>query len=192
MFLMIIANILGFFFFLYFLWRKLKEDYQYERIFNLGFSTIIGIFISHLFILYFHLSYQFWIYLLGAILGSSFLVVKQRMKFFEVFEGLTVGLYAYSIIVYLSDAITSKSLNSFLLFWFSSISMLVYFYLNSKYRSFVWYKSGRVGFSSMVSLIIFFISRAVMFRSNLLEVIFSVSATLLLIGLLYNLSRSED
>ena len=39
---MLIANIFGIFIFFFILWKILKDDYPYEKIFNLGFLIVFG------------------------------------------------------------------------------------------------------------------------------------------------------
>lgn len=197
---MLIANILGVFIFFYLLWRTLKEDYSYEKIFNLSFLIILGALLASLILLYLKTSFWFWILLLASFSGFLIGILKQKMKFFETFEGFVIGILPWIGLVFISDAIKNSSLSSFLAFWAILILVFLYFFLNSFYRTFTWYKSGRFGFSGVFVAIVFFIIRAasslffpsVISFAGKFEVYLSGSAALLLMVLLYNLARKEE
>ena len=57
---MIIANILGIFILLL-LWRTLKDDYQYEKIFNLAFLILFGFIAGSTLSVYVLNDYWFWL-----------------------------------------------------------------------------------------------------------------------------------
>lgn len=199
MFLMLIANIFGLFILFYFFWKTLKDDYQYEKIFNLATTTSIGLCLSLIINYYIPNLYWFWIILFGFFISFEISVYKQKMNFFESFQGLTIGSLSWLGTIYLYDAVKNASLHSFLAFWVTSICIALYFFFNAHYRSFTWYKSGKVGFSGILTLIIFFILRTVASLISInvfsfagkLEVFFSGSTALLLFILLYNLARND-
>ncbi len=191
MFMMIIANILGVFLFLYLFWKTLKEDYLYEQIFNLAFLILIGVLIGFITSNFIFKDYWFWMILLGSLLGFSLGVIKQKMKFFESLEGYAIGLLPWIGLFYLTDSIKHSSLSLFLASWAVVLTVFIYFFCKSHYRSFTWYKSGRVGFAGVIALIVFFITR-IIFTFGSIEMYFSISATLLLSFLLYNLFKKND
>lgn len=186
MFAMLIANVLGIFILLFLLWRTLKEDYSFEKIFNLGFLILIGYFISLVLSKYVVSNMWFWIILLGIIAGFTVGILKQKMKFFESFEALIVGLLSWVSFVFLSDSINKFSLISFLAFWISFVCIFIFYFLTSHYRSYSWYKSGKVGFAGVITAILFFIFRCLLFL-NIYEIIFSGTIVLTLFLLLYKL-----
>lgn len=197
---MVIANILGIFILFYFLWHKLKEDYQYEKIFNLAFLILFGFLIGHLVSRYFLPDYWFWINLSGILLGFAIGIKRQKMKFFESFEGLAIGSLSWVSLIFLSDSINNSSLYSFLAFWMTLICIFLFFFVASHYRTFSWYKSGRVGFAGVLTALVFFIFRLIasIFFQNVIslsgefEVYLSSSVVMVLFLIIYSLSRSTE
>ncbi len=197
---MVIANILGLFLFFFLIWSSLKDDYHYEKVFNLGFSGIFAILLSNFVSRYIYQEYWFWITILFLTAAFLAVVKKQKMKFFETLEAYFVGLSPWLALVYLADSITKSSLASYVAFWASLIFIFIYFYFKSHYRSFNWYKAGKVGFSGIVTLLIYFLFRTIVsfFNNSVVsmagkyEIYLSGSASLLLIVLMYNLFKSND
>lgn len=197
---MVIANILGIFLFFYLIWRNLKEDYHYEKVFNLGFiglsAFLLANFVSH----FISGPFWFWILILFLLLGFLIVVKKQRMKFFETIEAYFVGLMPWIGLFYLADSVNKLSLASFVAFWITFILIFIYFYVRTHYRSFSWYKSGKVGFAGLFTLLMFFLSRVIgsLFYNNLVtmagkyEIYLSGSASLLILVLMYNLFKEND
>lgn len=200
MFWMIIANILGIFILFYFLWNKLKDDYQYEKIFNLAFLTLFGFLIGFIASKYLNKEYWFWFDLAGSLTGFTIGIKKQKMKFFESFEGLVIGTLPWVSLVFLSDSVKNSSLSSFLAFWMTLICIFIFFFMASHYRSFTWYKSGRVGFAGILTAQVFFIFRIVasIFYPNVVslvgkfEIYLSSAVVLILFLLLYSLFRESE
>lgn len=199
-FSMVIANILGIFILFYFLWSKLKDDYQYEKIFNLAFFILFGFALGSIASKYVFSGYWFWMDLIGILLGFIIGTKKQKMKFFESFEGLVIGLLPWVSLIFLSDSIKNSSLTSFLAFWVTLICIFIFFFVASHYRSFTWYKSGRVGFAGTLTALLFFIfriiasifSKSVVSLSGSLEIYISSSIVLILFLLIYSLSRATE
>lgn len=189
---MVIANLLGIFLFFFYLWKRLKDDYHYEKVFNLSVFILIGLLSGFLVSQYFFSNYWFWLEIVGISLGFIFGIKTQKIKFIESFEGLIIGFLPWLGFYYLVNAILTYNLISFLYFWLTAVSVFLFFFLDSQYKKYSWYKSGRVGFSGILTLAIFFILRAGLFYVNIFEVVLSLTTSLLLIILLYNLSRNND
>ena len=196
---MLIANIFGVFVFLYIYWKRLKEDYSSERIFNSALVLLLGALTGILITNYFFKDYWFWITILTISLSQTFVVLKLKLKFFECLDALIVSLLPWLSLFFLSKSILTSSLSSFLVFWVSLTSIFLFFLLDNFYRAFSWYKSGRVGFSGLATLGIFFIVRLIssMFFSNIVsfapkfENVFSGTIAFLSFLLLFNLSRQD-
>lgn len=197
---MIIANLLGILTLLYLFWKILKADYHHEKIFNLAFLIIISIFFVSAINFYFPNNFWLWSDLTAATVVFLITIKRQKMKFFETFDAMIISLLPWIGFVYLSDAISKSSLTSFLAFWMTLVCIFIYFFTSSNYRSFIWYKSGRVGFAGVVTAVIYFLIRFVIsfFYPNIIsmsgkfEVYLSLSAALLFGVLLYNLFRKND
>ena len=159
MFGMIIANLFGILFLFFFLWKRLKDDYHYEKIYNLGWvilvSLVLGLLISKI------LMPGFWFWISFATIGLTFLfmIKNQKLKFFESLDGLIIGILPLLGLNFLIDAIKRSSLSSFLMFWTVLILIFLFFFLDSQYKRFSWYKSGRVGFTGLAIIGLFFIIR---------------------------------
>lgn len=160
---MLIANILGITLFFFFLWKRLKDDYHYEKIFNLGFFVLLGLVIGSVVSVYFFKEYWFWTDLFIVSVFFVLNIIRQKMKFFETLEALIISLLPWMGFAFLSDSISKSSLSSFLLFWITLIVVFFFFLLDSQYRKFTWYKSGRVGFAGVVTGFAFFISRIILY-----------------------------
>lgn len=200
MIMMVIANIIGILFLFFMLWRTLKEDYHYEKVFNLAGIVVVFQFVFLIISKYILSSFWFWLAIIGTAIGFVLTIKKQKMKFFESFEALVIGMLPWISLIYANDAIYRSSLSSFLSFWITILCIFLYFFLDSIYRGFNWYKSGRVGFSGIVTAIVFFVSRGLLslfFRDTMsfagsFEIYFSLSTALLLTIVLYNLSRKSE
>src|SRR3989339_632177 len=140
---MVIANILGILIFLFLLWKKLKEDYSYERIFNLATLILIGLLVGFLISKKVLPEFCFFLELIGVGIGFVIGVIKFKLNFFETFEGVVIGFLPLLTLFFLSDSIKNSSLSSFLAFWLSLICIFLFFLVDTYYRSFSWYKSGR-------------------------------------------------
>jgi hypothetical protein len=196
----VIANFFGIFVFLFFLWKRLKEDYHYEKIFNLATATLAGLFIGLLISKYFLPVYWFWIGIVCMFIGFGVARYRLKIRFFESLEAIIIGLIPWLSLIYLLDAINNSSLASFLAFWIGSICIFVFFFLDSQYRSFSWYKSGRVGFAGVLTAAIFFTLRlivSIFFKDvislvNGIEVYLSATVAFGFFLLLYNLGRTKE
>ncbi len=197
---MVIANIFGILIFLFLFWRTLKDDYHFEKIFNLGFLTILSVLLSLLLNSFFPLNYWFWIVLISASITMLISAKRTRMKLFEIIEAFSISALPWLSFYFLEDSIKKSSLSSFLAFWTTLICIFIYFLIKSYYRSFTWYKSGRVGISGILTLLIFFLFRVVtslffpqvISFAGKIEPYLSGSTSLLLIFLMYNLSINKE
>lgn len=200
MFLMIIANILGIALLFFFLWRSLKEDYQFEKNFNLAFITLFGFLFGSIVSHYIFKEYWFWIIVVSSFTFFSLSIVRQKMSFFEAFEGFVVGGLSWVSLVFLTDSINKSNLYSFILFWISLFCVALFFFFKNFYRTFNWYKSGRVGFAGVATASLFFLFRAlysffvntqVFSIVNNLDVYLSGAVAIIFFLLLYKLSISK-
>ena len=167
----VIANILGIFLFLYLYWKRLKEDYPVEKIFNSGFIILIGIFLSLVISKIFPNIYWFWIIIFITLIFEAVNVFKLKIKFFESLDALVISLLPWLSLFYLSHSIENSNLFSFLAFWIGLLLIFLFFLINNFYRTFNWYKSGKVGFSGIAVIGIFFGIRGIssIFVDNLVS-----------------------
>jgi len=183
--------------FLFIFWRKLKEDYASTLVFTTGFYVLGGMAGFSLAARQFAGAWAFWAVFLGALLGLTLGVLRYKLRFFESYEALVIGLLPWISLFYLSDSIRSSSIYSFFAFVFTAALMGLYYYLDKHYKSFSWYRSGRIGFSGLSVLGVFFLARAtvasffpfVITFVDKYEAILSAATAFIFFLLTFNLAR---
>jgi hypothetical protein len=158
----ILVSTLGVLVFLFLFWKRLKEDYASEIIFKTASSIIIGILIGWGISFKFFPDLFFWTSLTGALVGLIFAILKFKVKFYESLETFILSSLPWLAFVFLEDSVGSSSLSSFL--GFVAILILVFesFWLDTHYKSFTWYKSGRVGFAGLATAATAFLIRGLL------------------------------
>jgi hypothetical protein len=195
------VNILGVFVFLFIFWKRLHEDYSSEIIFKTVFYILTGVLIGFLLSLKFIPTAFFWLMLTGAMFGLGFTIFRLKVKFYETFEALIISSFPWIGFTYLLDSVTHSSLSSFLAFVAILIFVFISYFLDTHYKNFTWYKSGKIGFAGIVTLSLFFIVRSVLaiFTINMLsfvglkvEAVISGAAAFVCFVLLFNLARIKE
>jgi hypothetical protein len=168
---LVLSNIIGSVIFLFFLWRRLREDYPTNKIFSLGFFVIgaivgsiliSGIIIPNVRKVYFFdpAGLWFWISFAGGVIVLSISLIRLKMRFFEGIEAASIGMFFWFLVLLASYALIFKL--SQVLIYAAIVAALIFlfFFLDKRYKRFTWYKSGKVGFSGLTLLAIFFLVRA--------------------------------
>lgn len=187
----ILLNVFAFFVFLFVVWKRLKEDYSSENIFSLCFVTASGLMLGYFAAKLFAPQYWFWMEILGILLGYIFLLIKIRLKFYETFEALFIAFLTWFGIYWL--------MTSFLATLLVVCFIVLFYLLDANYKNFTWYKSGRIGFSGLVTAGLFFLTRGavaslfpfVLSFSGKVDVFLSGITSFVMFLLVYNLSRNE-
>lgn len=141
----------------------------------------------------------FWLTLAGFLTGLFIGILKFKLKFYETFEAFFLGFVIWLSLYFLEDAIKNSSLPSFLAFVVVMVFVGLYNYFEMHYKNFVWYSSGKVGFSGVTTAAFFFLARALVssFYSFVLsfvpkyEVFIAGITSFIFFLLTYNLSRSR-
>lgn len=197
----ILANLLGIFVFLFVFWKRLREDYSSEIIFKAAFDILAGILIGFLISLKFLPSASFWFAFIGASLGLGLAILRLKVRFYETFEGLIISSFPWLSFIFLLDSVLHSSLSSFLAFVAILIFVFISYYLDTHYKNFTWYRSGKIGFAGLLTLGLFFIVRSVLaiftihmlsFVSLRVEAIVSGAVAFVCFILLFNLGRNEQ
>lgn len=203
------VSVLGFLPFLFVFWRRLKEDYSSSQIFESGFYIIFGVFFLGLLGLwvlpaFVHSSpifstagLWFWGAFAGFVLGLTISVVKLNLRFFESFEAGSLGMLIWLALIYLTDSLKNSSLPSLIAFGVCLALICLFFFLSGRYKKFTWYRSGKIGFTGLATLGIFFFFRVLvaLFFPFVLSFVGRVDALLsgavsfILFLLLYNLAE---
>lgn len=160
-FISLITLIIGAFFALFLFWKLLKEDYEDEGIFVLWFVSLLGG-------LFGFVSINF-LFPRDALAGgiilafvSGFAYAKRfKMNLVEVFEA---GLPA--LLLFLMFFLVSKLLDGLLFgllaeFLLVILAFMLFAFLKTHYRRFLWYPSGKVGFASLATTAVYFLLRGV-------------------------------
>ena len=196
----ILANLLGVFVFLFVFWKRLREDYSSEIIFKTAFYILIGVLAGFLISLKFISTASFWFTFVGSTLGLGFAILRLKVKFYETFEALIISSFPWISFIFLLDSVTHSSLSSFLAFVAILIFVFISYFLDTHYKNFTWYKSGKIGFAGILTLGLFFVVRSILaiFTVNMLsfvglrvKAVVSGAVAFVCFVLLFNLGRTE-
>lgn len=173
------------------LWKKLKDDYHYEKIFNFSFIILGVLLLFSLIAVNLLPSYIFWMQFAGVGVGFGLAMYLQKIKFYESFNALVISILPWFSLSYLNRAIINSNLNDFIIFWLGLFLVFTFFFIESYYRKLIWYKSGRVGFSGLLVSGIFF-ALQLFFLGSLVEKLISTAIAFGFFLLLYRLSKSKE
>lgn len=154
------VNISGLLIFLFLFWRKLKDDYVSEIIFSAASFILLGLLIGFFVALRFFPIWLFWSEFVGIIIGLTFAILKFNLRTYETLEAVVVSLLPWFGIFFLRDSVVNSSLISFIAFGVVLALVLIYYFFDLKYKNFTWYRSGRIGFSGLATLGLFFLVRS--------------------------------
>ena len=195
----VLVVLLGLIVSLFIYWRRLREDYASEIIFSSAFTTYLLIFIAWAVSLRFAPGWFFWLEFLGLLLGVILSVFRFRIRFYESLESFVFSVLPMYSFMFLSDSVARSSLISFMGFVVILAFIFLFYYFESHYKSFSWYKSGKIGFAGLATLGVFFLTRAgiaIFFTSVLsftgkFEVYISGVFAFLSFLMIFNLGRKE-
>lgn len=184
---------------MFFVWRRLKEDYSSEIVFSLAVFVLLGLVAGFFASKYLLPAAWFWFEVAGVLAGFGLSAVKFKLKFYETFEAVSLALLIWLSIGWLAVFLITPSVYSFLACLLIILLVVLFFLLDANYKDFTWYKSGRIGFAGFVTLGAFFLTRCAIasFFPTLLsfapksEVYLSGSASFIVFLLVYNLSRER-
>lgn len=162
----VISAVLGALTFQFLLWKRLGEDYPPNIIFSVGFY-VVGCLVAGAALFNFalspilHKSYffnpsglWFWGALIGSMVGFGLAIFKFKIRFFETLEALTIGGLFWILYLLISQAALIQAVVVLVL-------IILFFIFGKRYKTFAWYKSGKVGFAGLAILAIFFMLRAI-------------------------------
>lgn len=199
MIISLVLNLFGLLLFLFIFWRRLREDYIGNQIFGTSFIIMVALFAARIFAKQFAEDFWFWISLSFVSLGLTIGIVRYRLKIFEALEALVIGFLPWISFYFLADAIKASSPSSMIAAIVAALLAITFIILDKHYKIFTWYKSGRVGFSGLIILGIFFLIRSIVeliyddvlsFSGNQ-DIYFSAIAAFCAFFVLYNLAKEE-
>jgi len=156
----IALSLVGVLVFIFIMWKRLREDYGDTTVFTSSFYIIFGILAGVLFSLYFNHEWWFWSGLAGSFVGYAASIIKFKLRAFEVLEPNVLGIMVLLGLVFIYDYIERGDLPSAAGFFVLVLLFVLFAVLNRHYKNFSWYKSGRIGFSGLAILGLFFLIRA--------------------------------
>ena len=157
----ILVGLVGVFIYLFIFWKKLKEDYVANQIFTTGILSILFGFLAYFISTRFLPMWWFWLALIGFTAGLTLGIIRYHMRGYETAEAAGVAILPWLFLIFITDSIINQSIYSFLYAMTVVIAVVVYLILNSKYKEFSWYASGRVGFAGLTAIGIFFLLRGI-------------------------------
>lgn len=195
----ILINLFGALVFLFILWRKLKEDYTSGIIFTTAFYMLSLVGVGLTLSWFFFPTLWFWAGMSGISLGFGISLARFNLRFYETLEAAFAAISPWLAMVFLADSVKNTSLISFLAFFVVLLLITFYYFLDSQYKNFLWYKSGKVGIAGVLTLALFFLLRSlsstffpfVISFAGKIEVVLSASVAFLFFLLTYKLTRSE-
>jgi hypothetical protein len=176
---------------------RLREDYTQNQIFTTGFWVLVGIGCGNILADNFFSDWWFLAGLVGGVLGLLAGIRRFRLRFFETLEAFVIsGLFLF-LSVALAELISDYSLSSLSLTSGVIFFIAAFLFLDAHYKKFTWYKSGRVGFSGLTILGLFFLTRSIVAMSDLSVLSFVGDFEVVISGILsfasfmavYNLSE---
>ena len=199
MFTNIFFNILAAVVFLFIFWKKLKEDYIPNQIFSAAFSAILGVLLANILIFNFFPSWWFWASLIGFCAGLTISIYRFKLRFFEVLDSSVIAALPWLLIIFLVNSVAFASTSSLVASVFILLLISIYLFSDAHYRKFTWYKSGRIGFSGLTVVGLFFLTRSLVALAfdNVLsfvgktEIYFSTTLAIVSFFAIYSLSKKE-
>lgn len=195
----LLFGLAGVMLFLFVFWRRLKDDFSSDVVFQISAAILFGLALGLTLSKIINPSWFFWFAILGYFLGMFLMIFKFKLHFFETLEAAIMAGMPFISLLFFKDSITNYSLNSFLAFVGSLILIFLAYWFDLNYKSFTWYKSGRIGFAGLTVSILFFLARTVIAILGItmvslvsqLEAIISGSLVLICAALLMYLARKE-
>lgn len=192
--------------FLYLLWRNLRQSYDDQKIISYSWLALLG------FLVFGRLAYGLinwgiwnndlvdWLSVwskpgmsymgayLGVLLVSWLYARSQQWKFLNFTEDLVRPLLVLIGLMMVDEWVRSKfSWQTLIYILMIILAYMIANWLSGKYRSFVWYKSGKKGFVLLASNFLFFLVLAFVFgvfKDSLVNLILaSVISLISIVGL---------
>lgn len=195
-----VVSVIGIFLFFFIFWKRLREDYVANQIFSTAFFVIFGIGITYTAARFYFFDWWFWALFAGALGGAVLGIFKYRMRIYEVIESAVIGLLPWLSLSLLAGAFINKSVFSYLASALIVILILLFLLIDTHYKTFTWYKSGKAGFSGLIVLSLLFLIRSgvaiafpdmISFVGNR-EVLLSGIVAFILFLNLFNLARKSS
>ncbi len=97
-----------------------------------------------------------------SVVATTTAILRFRFRIFETLEAAVLGLAFWLLVIFVADAFGRYQITSLVAAVVVSFLVIGFFFLDSHYREFTWYASGKIGFTGLVTLGTFFLLRAVL------------------------------
>lgn len=196
----VLTSFFGIIVFLFIFWKRLKDDYASSLIFTISFYILLGVMLGSAVTSRFFPTWFLWAVFLGAAAGVGFCIFRFKVRFYEILEAVIIGFLPWLSFIFLKDSVVNQAFSSFVAFLVVLILIYVFYYLDSHFREFTWYKSGKVGFAGLAALGLLsivrsaasFIKVSMLSFNGKIDALASLSLGFICFILLYNLSRSRE
>lgn len=196
-----IFRTIGLVIFMYLLWRDLRGDYGDQKTINYAWVALLGFLLGGR-IVYglvnwgvWNDSWLSWVsvwtkpgtnYLgsfVGLVLASWLMTLKNQWKFMSLMDDIVKPTLIFSSLLMLDEAVRSKFYIKPVVFLGLLIVDLFFInWLRKKYRSFMWYKSGKKGFVLLFNNLWLFLTVAItliFIKDNIASVILALIISLI-------------
>lgn len=184
----ILASLVAFLSFLFIFWRKLREDYLSSQIFSLGILGLVSLVVTVILVEWYGRVEYRWLSVVVPFCVMTAYSIKNHMRINEVTNALFPALVIGNICYLLLEPLPSKKLLLFLVLA-NLLFLPLFFFLESNYKRIQWYKSGKIGFSGLLSSSIFFAANAAVAFSSFPMIFFvgKINAVVLLVLAVFSL-----
>lgn len=188
---------LSIFLFSFILWKRMREDYPVEDIFVLTLVLVaVPAVVNGVSRLYCP-DWWFWTCLVSIFLVLVGMVKKYQLRFYETVESVTVAYLCWLLIFFLYQGIITSQFPVLVASGVVLVSLVFFGFINTRYKDFGWYRSGKTGFAGLTTLGLIFLIRGVVaiFLPSMLsfagtfEPIASGAMAFLLFLAVFNLAR---
>lgn len=170
-----IFRTIGLVIYMYLLWKDLRGDYGDQKTINYAWIALVGFLVGGRIVFglvnwgVWNDSWLSWLsvwnkpgtnYLgsfIGLVLVSWLVAIKNQWKFLTLMDDIVKPTLIFSSLLMLDEAIRSSfNIKPVVFFILLIIDIFFVNWLKKKYRSFIWYKSGRKGFVLLFNNLLFF------------------------------------
>lgn len=147
--------------YLYFFWRKLREDYESKVIFSTAFLILLGVCLGVVLSFSFNIYYWYWLIFTIALSTLVVSAILFKIKIFEALDGLVLALLPLQVAMFFVDFIEGMTIYGLVPLVFAFLLLPLYFVTSRYYKRILWYRSGKVGFTGLAVLGVNFSLRSV-------------------------------
>lgn len=129
----IITTFVGVLLYLFFFWKRLKDDYIRNQIFTTAFYGLVLLGGGYLISFYYFNSLRFWFSLTGAIIGFLLGIFRYKLKILEVLEAAVLGLLSIFTSILFGELILSRDI-LYLFSFIVLVLLIILFHLQAKQK----------------------------------------------------------